>query len=88
MAIRVTGLNSGMDTDAMVKELVSAYDTKTKQLEKQKTKMEWTQEAWKSINTKIYFGGKFDEENRIPFPGAGHDADPVCLPDRMHRPCV
>lgn len=54
MAIRVTGLNSGMDTDAMVKELVSAYDTKTKQLEKQKTKMEWTQEAWKSINTKIY----------------------------------
>ena len=28
MAIRLTGLNSGLDTDAMVKELVSAYSTK------------------------------------------------------------
>ena len=28
MAIRLTGLNSGLDTDSMVKELVSAYSTK------------------------------------------------------------
>ena len=28
MSIRVTGMNSGMDTDAMVKELVSAYQKK------------------------------------------------------------
>ena len=28
MSIRITGMNSGMDTDAMVKELVKAYDKK------------------------------------------------------------
>ena len=38
MAIRLTGLNSGLDTDAMVKELVSAYSTKKDKYVKAKTK--------------------------------------------------
>ncbi len=54
MAIRLTGLSSGLDTDSMVKELVSAYSLKKENIEKQKTKMEWKQEAWSSLNTKIY----------------------------------
>ena len=54
MAIRLSGINSGMDTDALVKELVSAYSLKTQKYEKAKTKLEWKQDAWKSLNTKIY----------------------------------
>lgn len=54
MAIRISGMNSGLDTDAIVQELVSAYSLKTEKYEKAKTKLEWKQDAWKSLNTKIY----------------------------------
>ena len=54
MAIRLSGLTSGMDTDAIVQELVKAYSTKTEKYEKQQTKLTWKQDAWKSLNTKIY----------------------------------
>lgn len=54
MAIRMAGMVSGLDTDALVKELVSAYNKKTESYEKKKTKLEWKQEAWKELNTKIY----------------------------------
>ena len=54
MAIRISGLNSGLDTDSIVQELVSAYSLKTEKYEKQKTKLEWKQDAWQSLNTKIY----------------------------------
>lgn len=54
MPIRLSGLNSGLDTDSIVKELVNAYSLKTQKYEKQKTKLEWKQDAWKSLNTKIY----------------------------------
>ena len=54
MPIRLSGLNSGLDTDAIVKELVNAYSLKTQKYEKQKTKLEWKQAAWKTLNTKIY----------------------------------
>lgn len=51
--IRITGSASGLDTDAMVKELVSAYDEKGQKYKKAKTKTEWKQEAWATLNTKI-----------------------------------
>lgn len=54
MAIRLSGLTSGMDTDAIVQELVSAYSLKTEKYEKASTKLTWKQDAWKSLNTKIY----------------------------------
>lgn len=54
MAIRLSGLTSGLDTDAIVQELVSAYSLKTEKYEKQQTKLTWKQDAWKSLNTKIY----------------------------------
>ena len=53
MSIRVTGMNSGMDTDAMVKELVSAYQKKGDKTVKEKTKLEWKQEIWTDLNKKI-----------------------------------
>ena len=54
MPIRLSGINSGLDTDAIVKELAKAYGLKTEKYEKAKTKLEWKQEAWQSLNTKIY----------------------------------
>ena len=54
MAIKLSGIVSGMDTDAMVEELVSAYSTKKDKYVKAQTKLEWKQDAWKALNTKIY----------------------------------
>lgn len=66
MAIRITGMNSGMDTDAMVKDLVSAYHKKGESFTKAQTKMEWKQEAWTSLNTKVKsFYNKFASEMRF-----------------------
>ncbi len=54
MTIRITGLNSGLDTDSIIKELVSAYSVKKDNYVKAQTKLSWKQSAWKSLNTKIY----------------------------------
>ena len=54
MAIKLTGMASQMDTDSMVKELVSAYSLKKENYVKDKTKLDWQQEAWKDLNSKIY----------------------------------
>ncbi len=54
MAVRLSGLASGLDTDSIVKELVSAYSIKKDNIVKAQTKLEWTQDAWKSMNSKIY----------------------------------
>ena len=54
MAIRLSGMNSGLDTDAIVKALVSGYTTKKEKYEKAQTKLGWKQESWKSLNTKVY----------------------------------
>lgn len=53
MSIKITGMNSGLDTDAIVRELVSAASTKKESLEKAQTKLEWKQDAWKDLNKKI-----------------------------------
>lgn len=54
MAMRISGLASGLDTDSMVKELMSAHNIKKTNVQKKKTKAEWTQDKWKELNTKIY----------------------------------
>ncbi len=54
MAIRMTGLISGMDTEGMVKELVGASSSKVNKVKQEKQKLEWKQEAWQDLNTKIY----------------------------------
>jgi flagellar hook-associated protein 2 len=52
--MRVTGLTSGLDTESIISALVSAYDLKTQKYTKAQTKLSWTQDAWKSLNTKVY----------------------------------
>ncbi len=54
MGIRLSGLMSNMDVEALVSDLVSAYRYKKSTVEKKQTKLEWKQEAWKSMNTEIY----------------------------------
>lgn len=53
MSIKITGMNSGLDTDAIIKELVSAQSEKKTKLEKEQTKLEWKQTAWTDLNKKI-----------------------------------
>lgn len=53
MAIRISGLASGMDTEAMVSDLVKAYKSKGDNYTRNHTKEEWKQEAWKDLNKKI-----------------------------------
>jgi flagellar hook-associated protein 2 len=53
MAMRVSGINSGLDTDSIVQELVSAYSLKTEKYEKEQTKLSWKQEIWKDLNTEV-----------------------------------
>lgn len=54
MAIRMSGLISGLDTESLVKELMSVQSMKLTKKENLKTKTEWKQEKWKDLNTKIY----------------------------------
>ena len=54
MQIRLSGMISGLDTDAIVKELMSAQSMKKTKIEQKKTKAEWKQDKWKELNTKLY----------------------------------
>ena len=52
--MRMSGINSGMDTQSIVEQLVQAKSTKKETLKKQQTKIEWKQDIWKSLNSKLY----------------------------------
>ena len=60
--LRLSGLSSGLDTESIVEGLLTASKTKLANAEKQKTLLEWKQEAYKSVLTKLntfqtkYFG--------------------------------
>lgn len=62
MAIRITGMYSGLDTESIINELASAQSAKKNKLVKAQTKLSWKQDAWKSLNTKLYdFYRKLDD---------------------------
>lgn len=54
MSIRFTGMVSGLDTDSLVKELVNVQKMRNKRVEDKKVTLEWTQDIWKTLNSKIY----------------------------------
>lgn len=54
MAIKITGMYSGLDTESIINELASAQSYKKNKLVKAQTKLSWKQDAWKALNTKIY----------------------------------
>ncbi len=62
MAIRITGMYSGLDTESIINELASAQSYKKNKLVKEQKRLSWKQDAWKSLNTKIYsFYQKLDD---------------------------
>ena len=52
--MRMSGINSGMDTQSIVEQLVEAKGKKKEKLKKQQTKLEWKQDTWKSLNSKLF----------------------------------
>lgn len=60
MPIRLSGLASGMDTEAMVSALVSSYTLQKDNLVKAQTRLSWKQDSWKALNSTIYnfYSGK------------------------------
>ncbi len=58
--IRMSGMVSGMDTEALITALTSNYKTKVDKAKTDQKKLGWTQDAWKSMNSKIYglYSGK------------------------------
>ncbi len=60
MAIRLSGMISGMDTESLVAALVSSYSLQKDNLTKAQTKLSWKQDSWKAMNTSIYgfYSGK------------------------------
>ncbi len=54
MPIRITGMNSGLDTESIISELVKAQKTKTDNIRKKQTSLQWKQDAWKELNSKVY----------------------------------
>ena len=49
----ITGLVSGMDTEGMIENAISAYKNKITALQQNRTKTEWKQEAYRSIINKM-----------------------------------
>ena len=58
--MRMTGINSGMDTQSIIEQLVDVKKTKKEKLKKQQTKLGWKQDSWKTLNSKIY--GLYNEQ--------------------------
>ncbi len=54
MAIRISGMNSGLDTESIVSALVSSYSVKKDKYVKAQTKLSWKTDAYKAANTKVY----------------------------------
>ncbi|HHX55133.1 MAG TPA: flagellar filament capping protein FliD, partial [Clostridiales bacterium] len=66
--MRITGMVSGLDTDSLVKELVSAQKMKNKKIEDKKVKLEWQQDIWKTLNSKL-FGFFSDGVSKVRLEG-------------------
>ena len=56
----ITGLASGLDTESMIENLVKSYQTKIETLNQKTTKIEWKQDAYRSIISKMVgFSSKY-----------------------------
>lgn len=56
----ITGLASGLDTESMIENLVKSYQAKINQLNQKVTKVEWKQDAYRSIISKmVSFADKY-----------------------------
>ncbi len=66
MGIGLSGMISGLDTDSIVKAMVSGQQTKATKIENKITLNKWTTEAWSGLNKKIYsFYTKYASKLRL-----------------------
>lgn len=66
MGIGLSGMISGLDTDSIVKAMVSGQQLKATKIENKITLNKWTTDAWSGLNTKIYsFYTKFASKLRL-----------------------
>lgn len=64
--IRMTGLNSGLDTESIITAYTSKASKKVQDAKNKKTLNTWTQTAWQDINKKIFsFYNKTLSTNRL-----------------------
>lgn len=54
MSIKLSGLVSGMDTEAMIEEIVSAYSKRKDNVYREQKSLKYKQDAWSEMNSKIY----------------------------------
>ncbi len=66
--IRLSGMVSGLDTEAIVEAMVATQVAKKEKLQKAQTKLQWKQDAYKSINTKVY--GLYSKISNLRFSSA------------------
>lgn len=52
--IRITGLNSGLDVDSMIRVLNQSYQTKIDAVKKKQANVQYKVDAWNGINDKLY----------------------------------
>ena len=50
----LTGLASGMDTEAMIENSVTGYQTKIAELQQKQTKIEWKQDSYRELIDQMY----------------------------------
>ena len=51
--MRLSGISSGYDTEAMIEQMMSGYQTKIDNQNKKLTKLSWQQEAYRDVTTKL-----------------------------------
>lgn len=51
--MRLSGINSGYDTEAMIEKMMQTYQTKIDNQNKKLTKLQWQQEAYRDITSKL-----------------------------------
>ena len=61
-ATRITGMYSGLDTDALIEEMLSANKTPLNNFQREKTEVEWQRETLIDLNSKILELQKISED--------------------------
>ena len=51
--MRISGVNSGFDTEAMIEQMMSAYQTKIDTQNKKLQKLQWQQEQYRDVTSKL-----------------------------------
>ncbi|MGN7478794.1 flagellar filament capping protein FliD [Solibacillus silvestris] len=65
MVMRIGGLASGMDIDALVEKLMNAERAPLNKLQQKKTTYEWQRDAYRSVNTKLKTFDKYIADNLV-----------------------